>query len=145
MRKARTDKVVCYIVVNGQLLVFTHFDRPLAEVGVQVPAGTIKVGESPEAAAVREAWEETGVEGLRVVRKLGESDYDMTPYRHEVIHRYFFELTSDTPTTGNWLRQELDPDGGSEAPTFRCYWIPLTQAHVLSGGLSNMIGALIDE
>lgn len=145
MKRARTDKVVCYIVVNGQLLVFTHVDRPLREVGVQVPAGTIKTGESPEAAAVREAWEETGIEELRVVRKLGESDYDITPYRYEVIHRHFFELTSDAPTIASWTRQELDPDGGGEGPIFHCYWIPLTQAHVLAGGLSNMIGALVNE
>lgn len=43
--KARTNKVVCYIVAAGHLVVFTHRDVPLDTVGVQVPAGTITPGE----------------------------------------------------------------------------------------------------
>ncbi|TWE11304.1 NUDIX hydrolase [Rudaeicoccus suwonensis] len=145
MGTARSEKVVCYVVVGDEILVFTHADYPLEVTGVQVPAGTIEAGECPEAAALREAREETGMTDLRIVRKLGESDYDLTPYRHEVAHRHFFELTSDTPTAANWTWQEPDPEDGGDGPTFRCYWIPLTQAHVLAGGLSTMIGALFAD
>ena len=57
--KIHTSKVLCYIVRDGQLLVFRHADYDLEHVGIQVPAGSIRHGESPEDAALREAREET--------------------------------------------------------------------------------------
>jgi len=53
--KVHTSKVLCYIVRDGQLLVFRHADYDPEHVGIQVPAGSIRHGESPEAAALREA------------------------------------------------------------------------------------------
>ena len=53
--KINASKVLCYIVRDGQLLVFRHVDYDLEQVGIQVPAGSIRQGESPEDAAVREA------------------------------------------------------------------------------------------
>jgi hypothetical protein len=47
--KVHTSKVLCYIVRDGQLLVFRHADYDLEHVGIQVPAGSIRHGESPEA------------------------------------------------------------------------------------------------
>ncbi|MFI0353229.1 hypothetical protein [Actinomadura sp. 9N407] len=38
------DKVLCYIVRNGRLLVLRHIDRSYEEVGIQVPAGSILWG-----------------------------------------------------------------------------------------------------
>ncbi|WP_247826827.1 NUDIX domain-containing protein [Arthrobacter antioxidans] len=54
------QKAVCYVVHDGHLLVFTHDDTPITDTGVQGPAGSIKPGESPEQAAIRELLEETG-------------------------------------------------------------------------------------
>jgi len=48
-------KVVCYVLHDEHLLVFTHRDQPMTVTGVQVPAGTIESGESPERAAVEHA------------------------------------------------------------------------------------------
>src|SRR5690348_15940006 len=59
--KVNASKVVCYIVRDGQLLVFRHADYDLEHVGLQVPAGSIRPEESPEDAALREAREETGL------------------------------------------------------------------------------------
>ncbi len=47
-----------------------------AGAGVQVPAGTVEDGESFEAAAVREAAEETGLTSLRLLTRLGTRTYD---------------------------------------------------------------------
>ncbi|MFC7760367.1 hypothetical protein ACFQY4_21805 [Catellatospora bangladeshensis] len=45
MRDKRVrEKVVCYIVRDGRLLVFRHVDYSWEEVGIQVPAGSIKPG-----------------------------------------------------------------------------------------------------
>jgi 8-oxo-dGTP pyrophosphatase MutT (NUDIX family) len=44
--------------------------------GLQVPAGTLRQGEDPAAGALREAQEETGLAGLRLVRFLGSYEWD---------------------------------------------------------------------
>lgn len=82
-------KVVGYVVHGDRLLVFTHDDVPLDVAGVQVPAGTIEPGETPEDAVVREIWEETGLPA-RVVSSLGVQRYDMWPSKPEVHERHFF-------------------------------------------------------
>jgi 8-oxo-dGTP pyrophosphatase MutT (NUDIX family) len=72
--KAIKEKVLVYVVRDGRLLVFRHTDYSYEEVGIQVPASSIRPGETPEAAALREAREETGLDGFKIVRKLGEAE-----------------------------------------------------------------------
>jgi 8-oxo-dGTP pyrophosphatase MutT (NUDIX family) len=57
------EKVVCYVVHDNHLLVFTHDNQPMTVTGVQVPAGSIAPWESPVEAAIRELFEETGRHG----------------------------------------------------------------------------------
>jgi 8-oxo-dGTP pyrophosphatase MutT (NUDIX family) len=140
--RPRKEKVVCYIVRDGRLLVFKHLDEPWDESGLQVPAGSIQPGESPEVAAIREASEETGLTALRLVRKVGESQYDMAPYRPETHHRHVFHLEVDEPTPDRWVSTEDDPGDGSGPKRFECYWIPLTQGHALAGGQGALLGNL---
>ena len=59
--KHEVPKVVCYVIQEGHLLVFTHDTVPIEVTGVQVPAGTIEAGESPEECVLREVREETGL------------------------------------------------------------------------------------
>ncbi|MEJ7707646.1 MAG: hypothetical protein WKF82_10490 [Nocardioidaceae bacterium] len=40
------------------------------------------------------------------------------------------------------MSQEDDPDDGSGAKRFECYWIPLTQGHTLSAGQVALLGRL---
>ena len=137
-----TQKVVCYVVRGDELLVFQHLDEPWDESGLQVPAGSIEPGETPEEAALREAREETGLHSLGLVRKLGETDYDLSPYRDEVQHRHFFRLSVHEETPPRWVSHENDPDDGTGVIRFECYWIPLTRGHVLSGGQGALLGRL---
>ncbi|PVD04479.1 NUDIX domain-containing protein [Streptomyces sp. CS014] len=137
------QKVLCYIVRDEQLLVFRHADYSWEEVGVQVPAGSIREGETPEAAALREAGEETGLTGFRIIRKLGEAEYDMTPYRSELQQRHVFHLEADGPVPDRWDSQE-DHDGEQEPTRFECFWIPLKQAHVLQSGQGALLGRLYE-
>src|SRR5690348_7609122 len=86
---------------RANLLVFSHPDFP--EAGIQVPAGTIEPGEGPEVAVLREAFEETGLSGLKLVAPLGEQLRDVTPFgKDELQHRYFFHLRCDESPPRTW-------------------------------------------
>lgn len=136
------EKVVCYVVRDGRLLVFEHLDMPWQQTGLQVPAGSIRAGESPEDAALREAAEETGLRSLRQVAKVGESWYDMSPYRSEVHHRHVFHLATEGSPPERWVTYERDPDDGSGLIRFECYWIPISQGHSLAAGQGALLGNL---
>ncbi|MDM7990416.1 NUDIX domain-containing protein [Arthrobacter sp. zg-Y877] len=135
-------KVVCYAVQQDHLLVFTHNAVPLEVTGVQVPAGTIRPGEEPAQAAVRELQEETGLTG-RVQRYLGKSVYDLRPKRFELATRHFYQLeVSVSDLSARWEAGEPDPDDGGSPASWTCWWMPLPQAHVLAAGLGAMLGEL---
>ncbi|WP_067665880.1 NUDIX hydrolase [Nocardia miyunensis] len=137
------DKVMAYVVRSGRLLVFRHTDFSFEQVGIQVPAGSVRDGEAPEDAVLREAREETGLSEFTVVRKLGEADYDISPYRFEIQHRHFFQLALAQDTPDRWASQE-DHDGQQEPTRFECFWIPLEAAHILQSGQGALLGRLCD-
>lgn len=64
------EKVTIFVLrsapTGAELLLFAH---PYA--GIQIPAGTVEPGESPAAAALREAGEETGLSDFSALSYLG--------------------------------------------------------------------------
>ena len=64
------EKVTAFITRerNGvkELLLFKH---PTA--GIQIPAGTVEEGETPETAVRREVYEETGLRVVKIEKSLG--------------------------------------------------------------------------
>lgn len=78
-------KAFAYVTKGECLLLFTHPLSP--EAWIQVPAGTMEPGESPEDAVLREAREETGLARLTGARFLGEYD---APRPDGGIHRRYF-------------------------------------------------------
>lgn len=122
--KVVKQKVVAYITQGDKLLVFSHPYHP--DAGIQVPAGTIKPGEAPEEAVLREAYEETGLDRLELRAFLGVQEFDFAPYgRAEIQHRYFFhlEFCGDAPSI--WQHFESDPsEGGAEPIEFELFWVP---------------------
>ncbi|MEV5632039.1 NUDIX hydrolase [Micromonospora tulbaghiae] len=142
-KKVITNKVLSYVVREGHLLVFRHTDFSYEEVGIQVPGGSVRPGEDPADAALREAREETGLTAFIVVRKLGEVVYDISPLRFEIQRRHVFELIVHGATPERWASQE-DHDGEQEPTRLECFWIPLRAAHVLQSGQGALVGRLFD-
>ena len=64
------EKVTAFVTkeqtAGVELLLFRH---PFA--GIQLPAGTVEPGESPDKAAIREVWEETGLRDVTIKQPLG--------------------------------------------------------------------------
>jgi 8-oxo-dGTP pyrophosphatase MutT (NUDIX family) len=134
-------KAFAYIRRDDCVLVFRHMDYP--EAGLQVPAGTVQPGESPVVAVVREATEETGLIGLRVVRFLGQADRDMQDFGVDQVHeRWFFELACDGEPPHTWDHDELH--GGGEPIRFVFTWEPIAALNERliadHGALLHMIG-----
>lgn len=136
---------MAYIVRGRRVAVFLHGDdaNPLFESGLQVPAGSVEERESPGQAVLREAAEETGLTSLRVVRYLGDADYDIRPYADALHHRHFFHLTTDDQAPEEW--EHVERGSGSDTPrSFRFSWLPIDEAHVLAAGLGALLGQLDD-
>lgn len=104
MRKTRSiQKVAAFItrIVGGsaELLLLEH---PTA--GIQLPAGTVELGETVETAVLREAAEETGLAHLQIVGKLGQITVDL-PEDERIITRVtklFDAPTSDASSVGGF-------------------------------------------
>lgn len=142
MGRRSVKKAVGYVVRQGKLLVFTHDDFPMEITGVQVPAGSIAEGESPADAVVREVGEETGLTA-RIVRSLGVESYDMWPAKPEVHERHFFQLELVHPDVPErWTCGEQDPSDGGEPVSWTCWWMALTDAHVLCAGFGARLGSV---
>ena len=97
-----------------QILLFEH---PVA--GVQLPKGTVEVGESISKAVTRELWEETGlklgdpVEFAQMAELSNDGDI--------LSHWHFFHFDGQTVRKTSWVHR---PVGGSdeEGLVFRFFW-----------------------
>jgi 8-oxo-dGTP pyrophosphatase MutT (NUDIX family) len=76
------DKVTGFVTRGRELLVFRH---PTA--GVQLPAGTVEAGETPEAAVLREVREEAGLVETRIVRRLDSFPEEKPPDLYAFLRR----------------------------------------------------------
>ena len=134
------EKVVAYVVAADRLLVFTHPLHP--EVGLQVPAGTIKRNETPEIAVMRELCEETGLSDFARPEYLGNARFDMSPFgRAELHQRYFFRVLLVRAAPERW--QHIETSGGIDAPeVFEFSWVPITAVPPLAAGQGAFIHAL---
>jgi 8-oxo-dGTP pyrophosphatase MutT (NUDIX family) len=133
---------VAYITHAGRLLVFRHTQHP--EAGIQVPGGTIEDGETPQEGALREAREETGLQGLRLQSYLGQHELDLARYgRQGRLRMVYYHLTLEGKPPERWLHDETDPSDGSPGPIeYEFYWVRFPdQVPALAGEQ----GALLDR
>jgi 8-oxo-dGTP diphosphatase len=116
-------RVYAYITNGSRLLVFRHVDFP--EAGLQVPAGTIDPGEEPMVAVLREASEETGLRGLKLISFIARDERDMSDCGvNELQHRWFFHLRHDGEVIESWRHAETS--GGKLEPIwFEFFWADL--------------------
>jgi 8-oxo-dGTP pyrophosphatase MutT (NUDIX family) len=142
----RVEKVHTYITQGEWLLGFSHVD--FSDSGSQVPGGTIKAGETPEATALCEAGEETGLKDLVVNEYLGKDQFlDTSTMPNRILVRHFFYLVSPHEIPETWQHHEDDPSEGVQRPIlFEFTWLPLREADGYLGlYFTAMLGKLIME
>lgn len=113
-RREPIRKVSAFITRGDRLLVFRKPNHP--GTGTQLPAGTVEPGESPETAVLREAREETGLDGFTWQGLLGRDLLDQQRYgQHELHDRWYFHLRAPADPPEAWGHGESDPSDGSSA------------------------------
>lgn len=119
LRGAPRPRVACYVSRKdaSDVLVFEH--DGISGAGLQVPAGGIRTGETVADAAIREVFEETGLE-CRFAALLGYSDRpspdDGSPRRTAYVH-----LTVDYAPE-EWEHRATG-SGMDAGMIFRCRWV----------------------
>jgi 8-oxo-dGTP pyrophosphatase MutT (NUDIX family) len=138
---AKTEKVYAYVTCDRQLLVFRQPANP--EAGIQVPGGSIRTGESPERAVLRELSEETGLRDFGQAVLLGIAEYDMRDFgRNEIQRRHFYLVPFQGSRSARWTHFETS--GGTISPIeFEFFWVlPHRAARMLIAGHGALLGAL---
>lgn len=134
-------RVFTYITRDDQLLVLKHPDPRYVD--PQIPGGTVKEGERPAVAALREAQEETGLGSLYLVRLLGSFERCLADIgRDETIMAWFFHLATKERTPNAWRHMEEDPSEGDGPIEFELYWAPLDSLPKLGGIDEAMLAQL---
>lgn len=112
-------KVVSFVTrgpeQERQLLVIRH---PTA--GIQVPAGTVNIGERLEEAVIRETIEETSLEDLLIARELGSISEELPPGRRLILRatKIFNEPSFDASSEGFALSRGSTVSVGSQHGSF---------------------------
>jgi RimJ/RimL family protein N-acetyltransferase/8-oxo-dGTP pyrophosphatase MutT (NUDIX family) len=138
----RKHKVFAYITHGERLLLLSHPMSP--EAGIQVPAGTVEAGEDWDTAVLREAFEETGLNGLEILRPLGETEHQM-PGQNEVVLRHFYHLRCGERPPERWWHEERHPsEGEAERIPFEFYWAHLPhEVPILAPGHGRFLTELM--
>jgi 8-oxo-dGTP pyrophosphatase MutT (NUDIX family) len=119
------QKVMAYITHGTRLLVFRQPDFP--DAGIQVPGGSVGPNEPLDLAVMREAREETGLDGLRLEAFLGDTRHDFSPRgRFEIHHRHYYHHTVSEDVPETWRHHETNPsEGVYDSILFELLWVQL--------------------
>ena len=117
------QKALAYIYRSSQnkkeILVFDHEEKYGPIINPQVPAGTIKEGESPIDAVLREVFEESGLEFTGPTSFLGE-------FAFKDSKRYVFTFESKG-LPDNWDHL-VKGEGADKGMIFSYYWLSIEEA-----------------
>lgn len=114
------QKAHVYVTHGRKLLVFEHADFPAA--GLQIPGGRVEADETPDEAAPRELFEETGLENVELVRKLGSYVWDSRPLRNELEERHVYHFKATGIVPDRWKHAERHSGGGEKEIWFQLFW-----------------------
>lgn len=139
----RRDIASAYITHGTRLLMLTAPDIPGAP--ILTPGGSVEDNETPEEAVLREAFEETGLKGLRLSAFLGSYE-QQAPDLGELHHCWCYHLLCEGEVPERWVHYERDPAIGPKRPIrLELWWVPLPDGvPPLGAGCAQMLPALME-
>lgn len=127
-RRNVRERVLAYITRGAdELLVFEHTSE-YPGAGVQVPAGGLEAGETPEQAALRETWEETG---LRLRDPVYLTSWHWRRGDAEQVWHYAW-LPAPRETPDAWTHRVTDGENDAGL-TFLCRFARLPHPDLIPG------------
>lgn len=132
-------KVFVYVIRVGEdkvdLLVFDSLEEP----GYEVPKGGVEPGESLEEAVLREVYEESGLQGVKVIKELGK-----TYWGEEEQHFFLAEVPSDVADA---FEHQVTGEGIDTGFWYRYRWLEIGREleDRLVQGSNSFVGELIAE
>lgn len=140
------SKVIAYIIrkrdfhrskaATHELLVFAH--QGLPDVPIQVPAGTIDPGETPEAALFREIWEESGLTEVQLRRRLGVQELVL---QDKPRQQQYFLLEAVAPLPDRWDHQ-VQGSGLDAGLVFSYFWLTSEQGFDIYSGQTAFLNTV---
>ncbi len=120
-----------------EVAVFRHPDETLTFV-TQTPGGTIEPSETPEAGALREAFEESGLDNFASVRLLAKDVRTLPTEREE---RFFYQLEVPSPTPDVWSHTVSDGEL-DKGMVFAYRWLDVADARRILGPMGDYLHLL---
>ena len=128
------QRAVCYVTRETDVLVLRHEPQPgdsWVQPGVQLPAGGVDPGETPAQAAVREAFEETGLANLGEPAYLGSCHWGGAGWTGPGQVWHYFQLTAPASTPDAWDHRVT---GGEDTDMlFHLRFAPLSHHELTTG------------
>ena len=132
------EKVLIYAFSEDltRVLAFRQPDHP--EAGIQIPAGTVEIGEKADHAARREFREETGFEVPEPMVLVAQSVSDMREFKPEIHLRSWFAVRNhgDLLPERDWHHDEQTPD--RETLRYEYIWFGVESATGFIAGQGDL-------
>ncbi|MGN5240236.1 NUDIX hydrolase [Rhodococcus sp. SJ-3] len=134
-------RIAAYVIrdhTGPELLVFDHIGIP--DAGTQIPAGGIRTGEDPHAAALREVTEETG---LALCAVIGTAGIDRRPHpvTGQPRHTHVLHLRAPDDAPDTWIHT-VGGDDTDAGLRFACRFVPLPLSEPLADEQDLLLGEL---